>query len=56
MVLNTPANEDTDDLRKTVETPLCTVAKVRAHFQEVLIDIKDIDEVATKGGVYEKRS
>lgn len=51
--LNKPAHQDTGEFRNAIEGVLGPVAEVRALTHEVLLEIKDIDEVTTKEDVYE---
>lgn len=51
--LNKPAHQNTSEFKKSVEDALGSTAEVRALSQEVLLEIKDIDEVTTKEDVYE---
>lgn len=50
--LNKPSHQRTGDFRHTVEEVLGVDAEVRALTQEVLLEIKDIDEITTKEDVH----
>lgn len=51
--LNKPAHQNTTEFRDAIKNVLGTVAEVRALTHEVLLEIKDIDEITTKEDVYE---
>lgn len=51
--LNKPAHQNIGEFRLTVEEVLGTVAEVRALSHEVVIEIRDIDEVTTREDIYE---
>lgn len=51
--LNKPDHQDTGEFRDAIRNVLGPVAEVRALTHEVLLEIKDIDEVTTKEDVHE---